>query len=71
MFVMMKIYYIFRGGGCMCKQLNIILNFVLFNAPTCLEPNTLLRIQEHWIPEVRKHRPDAPILLCGCMAKLR
>jgi hypothetical protein len=30
-----------------------------------------VNVKSHWLQEIRKHRPDAPIVLCGCMASLR
>jgi len=35
------------------------------------DPRTLNNVRNHWIQEIRRHRPDAPVLLCGCMARLR
>ncbi len=36
-----------------------------------VEPNSLGRVKTHWVEEIRKHRPAAPLVLCGCMASLR
>jgi len=35
------------------------------------DPCTLTNVRDHWIPEIKRHRPDAPILLTGCMARQR
>ena len=36
-----------------------------------VEPISLFNVTSHWLQAIRKHRPDAPIVLCGCMASLR
>ena len=35
------------------------------------DPISLYNIKNKWIGEIRKHRPDAPIILCGCQVDLR
>jgi GTPase SAR1 family protein len=30
------------------------------------DPISLYNVKNKWIGEIRKHRPDAPVVLCGC-----
>ena len=35
------------------------------------DPSTLYNVKNKWMPEIRKHRSDAPVILCGCQSDLR
>ena len=35
------------------------------------DPISLYNVKNKWIAEVRRHRPEAPVVLCGCMSDLR
>eukprot|EP00093_Oithona_nana_P012288 12288.XXX_509788_505627_1 [CDS] Oithona nana genome sequencing. len=35
------------------------------------DPISLYNVKNKWIRELRKHRPDVPVILCGCQADLR
>lgn len=35
------------------------------------DPNTLYNVKHKWIPEIRRHRNDVPVILCGCQSDLR
>ncbi len=35
------------------------------------DPVSLYNVKSRWWPELRRHRPDAPIVLCGCQQDLR
>ena len=35
------------------------------------DPISLYNAKNKWIGEVRRHRPDAPVILCGCQTDLR
>ena len=35
------------------------------------DPISLYNIKNKWIVEIKKHRPDMPVILCGCQADLR
>ena len=35
------------------------------------DPISLYNVKNKWIGDVRRHRPDAPVVLCGCMSDLR
>ena len=33
------------------------------------DPISLYNVKNKWIRELRKHRPDVPVILCGCQVK--
>ena len=35
------------------------------------DPISLYNVKNKWIRELRKHRADVPVILCGCQADLR
>ena len=35
------------------------------------DPSTLYNVKNKWMPEIRKHRSNAPVILCGCQSDLR
>ena len=35
------------------------------------DPNSLHNVRTKWNAEIRRHRPDAPVVLCGTAADLR
>ena len=35
------------------------------------DPISLYNVKNKWIRELRKHRPDVPVILCGCQSDLR
>ncbi len=35
------------------------------------DPVSLYNVKSKWWPEIRRHRPDSPIVLCGCQQDLR
>ena len=35
------------------------------------DPNSLHNVRAKWIAEIRRHMPDAPVVLCGTAADLR
>ena len=35
------------------------------------DPISLYNVKNKWIVEIRKYRPDAPVVLCGCQVDLR
>ena len=35
------------------------------------DPISLYNVKNKWIRELRQHRPDVPVILCGCQSDLR
>ena len=35
------------------------------------DPISLYNVKNKWIGEIRRHRPEAPVVLCGCQSDLR
>ena len=35
------------------------------------DPSTLYNVKNKWMPEIRQHRNNAPVILCGCQNDLR
>lgn len=35
------------------------------------DPISLYNVKNKWIRELRSHRPDVPVILCGCQSDLR
>lgn len=35
------------------------------------DPSTLYNVKNKWMPEIRRHRSNVPVILCGCQSDLR
>ena len=35
------------------------------------DPNSLHNVRTKWIAEIRRHRPDTPVVLCGAATDMR
>lgn len=69
----MPVFFIFSGSSSYdsVRSLSYAEADVFLVCYKISDPSTLYNVKNKWMPEIRRHRSNVPVILCGCQSDLR